>query len=225
MNTWLRAVMSAIVVVTLAAVVYWANLPTYQVVAQGHGPPLAIWNDDQLVVFVPTRTIGRSLTAFNRTRDAASRLLGTAGLPWNLSLYQIDIVRYERGAVSHMLVDRPETSGSFGLRSRFSAGRLYVAGGVWTGRTLVPVSIEEQRRVHAAPGSKDLGPWNVADALGIRDVPVRLSGETIVLRTRRLGSGGVELELLRPQQPPLHLWTLRPGVERTVSAEEYRRFR
>jgi len=223
MNTRPRAVTSAIVVVTLAAVLYWASLPTYQVFAGAFGPPRAIWNDDQLVVFVPSRHMGRSLTAFDRTRGAVLRLFGkTTETRWSLDLNRWDIVRYERGVVSRMFVDLLDPRQAFRIRARFFDGRLYMFGGVWTGRTLEPVSIEEQRRVHTSPDSTDVGPWNVAEALENRDVQVRLRGGTMILRTRRPAFGDLDIELLRPHLPPLHLLSLRAGVERTVSAAEYR---
>ena len=219
MNKRLDAAMIAVAVVTLVVAMMWANIRTYHVATQVAFDTV-IWNDRQLVLFINTLDDGASMTMFEAVPRAAQGLFGRWGTRDRVVRSNVTIVRYEDGALTRALIGRRGEP-----FPKFVEGRPYLLGGVWTGRQLVPIDGEEQRRISGAP--RNTGEWHSENALffhargGTRDISVHVGGEKMSLRTTRTGDERA-IDLIRHQASPLRLWS-GSTAGRSVSAAEFER--
>lgn len=198
--------------------IFVATVRTYTV-SMAVASAFAIWNDEALVVFMPRRSSGSSLTILQQLADPIGRLAGMrSSSPRRLASTDAIIIRFENEAVS---ISRRPPGWTPVPRPRFIDGRLLIFGGVWNGRQIDTLDPNEYVRLMGSIQPDDAGGWHSAFLFegGVADVPVLIRGEAFTLRGSRTADG-VTIDLVRNAAAPMRLIDVRLA-SRAVSAREF----
>lgn len=184
----------------------------------------AIWNDEQLVVFVVRTVEGASPTVLEQL---GLSVRGTPAIYSKRWAVISTVVRFQNGVVrstTHHAGDRDPANVPFpNPLPRFLNGRPLVVSGFWNGNEIERVETTEYMRLLHLPESEDVaGRWHAGSLLrsvGVFELPVHVRGEVVRVKTSRTDTDA-SIELLRAGAPAVRLFDVRlaPSV---VSSAEY----
>jgi hypothetical protein len=197
------ATVTVLVTTLIGVAIFVATVRTYTI-SMSVASAFAIWNDEALVVFIPRRCSGSSLTILQQLADPVGRLAGMRSFsPTRAFTTDAIIVRVENGAVS--TARRPPRWTPV-PRPRFIEGRLLIFGGVWNGSQIETLDRNEYVRLMSSIQPDDAGGWHSAFLFegGPADVPVRIRGEVLTLRGARTANG-VTIDLVRDAATSMRL--------------------
>jgi hypothetical protein len=212
------AAVTLLVTTLIGVAAFVATVRTYTI-SMSVASAFAVWNDESLVVFMPRRSSGSSLTILQQLVDSVGRWTGMRNSsPRPAFSTDAIIVRVENGAA---VTSRRAPGWTPFPRPRFIEGRLLLFGGVWNGRQIETLDQSEYVRLMNSSQPDDAGRWHSAFLLedAVADVPVRIRGEAVTLRGSRSATG-VTIDLLRDTAAPMRLIDVR-FAPLAVSAREF----
>jgi hypothetical protein len=228
MHPTLRAVVVSVIAVIFAgSAMFGIVVRTYsfqQVVQSSY----AIWNDEQLVVFMHTANVGASGTVIERVQSAAAeRLRGSPRYSGTNVGGRTTFVRVEDGVVQPETVNQVDSLGyaSYGFRPRFIKGRPLVIGGFWNGSHVEQLGMKEYFELVNAKTPDETGTWHTGTLArsgvisGKIDLPVTVRGTVMTLRSTQ-STSLVTVDLIRPDKTSTRLLDM-PLAPKAVSKQEY----
>ena len=218
-RSWRIDAISVIAATVLATAILAASVMTYSV-STNVPSAFAIWNDVDLVVFVPRQVLGSSGTVLEQLASPVSRWLGMGSFrPIQAFVNDGLVLRVDNGAV------RTSTRAAWSARStrpRFIDGRLFVFGGIWNGRDIDTIDQNEYLRRVASSEPDDPRGWHsqfLLERAGTLEVPVRVGGDALTLRATR-GTDSATIDLVRDLEASIRLFEVR-FAPHAVSAREF----
>jgi hypothetical protein len=191
------------------------------------GSSYAIWNDEQLVVFVRTTHVGTRATVFEQLENRAKAALHVMAARRQSLAAVVEVACLEGATVRHMahVAARGASIGLLNISPpvpRFVDGRPLVFGGFWNGREIEHVDPEDFVRLRKTASAADAGRWKQGVLLA-RPAPLDLTltfrGDVVTLKGTRT-RGHAFVDLIRGHEAPMRILDVALD-ELAVSAREF----
>jgi hypothetical protein len=212
----------AIAAIVVGSAVFAAVVRSYGVRAEVQAA-YAIWNDEQIVMFITVSEVGSSTAVLQQLTSSAARAIGQSYQPRYASFGKstATILIFENGtfrSTTHP-VDDPVIG--FVPRPNFIAGRPLVVGGFWNGREVERMETSDYLRLVAGRVVDEPRGWHTRSLLrrGAFDLPIRVHGEEVTLKSSLIGTQA-SIALVRPGSAPERVFDLTLS-SRAVGAREF----